>query len=316
MVQQTIDDYLRTDDPLVLFSEDISAETIIEMICALGFEGGEGTCLKITTGEPPASNYLDPAIVLPVADEFEATLVECNTAYDGSLRADTESHLQVAESHGFKDIQIMDACGDYAAPVKSGTMHRPVIDRAFLGDCICQYSKMIVLSHFKGHAMAGFGGAIKNVGIGCQSAQGKRWVHSAGTSLTYDVTSCEFPPDVWLPAVADACKAAVDLMDSVVYVNVLNNLSVDCDCNGHPAPSSCPDIGVVAGLDPVAVDAASLELVLARPEGIEIAYRVNQKRGWVQLEEGERIGLGQRRFHMLPLSAVRREEDDEAEGEG
>ena len=188
--------------------------------------------VKLSTGEPPASNYLQPELIGDLVQSVNGTIVECNTAYGGS-RAETAMHYQVAEDHGFTeiaDVQILDENGSMSIPVEGGTR----LTEDFVGAAFADYDSYLVLSHFKGHAMAGYGGAIKNISIGLGSSEGKSWIHTGGTGKSGIMGD----QDAFLEAMGDAGKAVSDYLGSgerITYISVLNRLSIDCDCDGNPA---------------------------------------------------------------------------------
>lgn len=204
---------------------------------ALGWEPTGKVAVKLSTGEPPASNYLRPELISDVVKEVDGTIVECNTAYGGS-RSETVMHYQVAEDHGFTDIadfQILDENGSMSLPVTGGAR----LTENYVGAAFADYDSYLVLSHFKGHTMAGYGGTIKNISIGLGSSEGKCWIHSGGTSMT---NAWGGEQDAFLESMAEAGKSVSDYLgngERIVYINVMNRLSVDCDCNGNPTE---PDI--------------------------------------------------------------------------
>ncbi len=255
--------------------------------------------VKLSTGEPPASNYLSPDLIKELIQSVDGTIVECNTAYGGS-RASTAMHLQVAADHGFTAIaavDIQDADGSMSLPVKGGVN----LSENFVGSHFTDYDSYLVLSHFKGHAMAGFGGAIKNISIGLGSRQGKAWIHSGGKSMTNPWGGVQ---DVFLESMAEAGKSVSDYLgngDRIVYINVMNRLSVDCDCDGNPAEPDMHDIGILASLDPVALDQACVDLVYASEDGASLIQRMESRNGIHTLEHAARIGLGSRQYDLINI---------------
>ena len=231
------------EGPIVYFTDDISSEGMLAVYNALGWQPTGKVAVKLSTGEPPASNYLRPELIADVVKAVDGTIVECNTAYGGS-RSETAMHYQVAEDHGFTaiaDFQIQDENGSITLPVTGGT----VLSENYVGAAFADYGSYLVLSHFKGHAMAGFGGAIKNISIGLGSAEGKCWIHSGGTSMTSPWGGDQ---TAFTEAMAEAGKSVSDYLDGgqrIVYINVLNNISIDCDCNGNPAEPDIHDIGIL-----------------------------------------------------------------------
>ena len=287
------------DASTVYYLSDISANAMVEFYNALQWSPTGNVAVKLSTGEPPASNYLRPELIADLVQLVDGTIVECNTAYGGS-RASTAMHYQVAEDHGFTAIapvQIQDENGSMALPVEGGT----VLSENYVGAAFADYESYLVLSHFKGHSMAGFGGAIKNISIGLGSSEGKAWIHSGGTSRT---SAWGGDQDVFLEAMGDAGKSVSDYLgngERIVYINVMNRLSVDCDCDGNPAEPDMHDIGILASSDPVALDQACIDLVYAAPNHESLADRIESRNGIHTLENAEAIGLGSRAYHLVNL---------------
>ncbi|MDR1901259.1 MAG: DUF362 domain-containing protein [Treponema sp.] len=224
-------------------------------------------------------------------------LVESNTAY-GGRRASTAVHKETAKAHGYTaiaDVDILDEDGSISLPVQGGTRLR----ENFVGANFKNYDYYIVLSHFKGHAMAGLGGAIKNISIGIASSEGKAWIHSGGTSKT---SAWGGDQNAFLDAMAEAGKSVVDsLNEKILYINVMNRLSVDCDCNGNPAEPDMHDIGILASLDPVALDKACVDLVYAAPDGQSLIQRMESQNGIRTINHGAEIGLGSLLYELVRL---------------
>ena len=287
------------DAPAVYYLSDISAEAMVEIYEALEWSPVGKVAVKLSTGEPPSSNYLRPELIADLVQTVDGTIVECNTAYGGS-RASTAAHYQVAEDHGFTaiaDVQIQDENGSMTLPVEGGTR----LTENYVGAAFADYDSYLVLSHFKGHAMAGFGGAIKNISIGLGSSEGKAHIHSGGTGG--NMWSGE--QDAFLEAMGDAGKSVSDYLgngERIVYINVMNRLSVDCDCDGNPAEPDMHDIGILASTDPVAVDQACIDLVYAAPDHESLASRIESRNGIHTLENAEAIGLGSRRYRLVDIS--------------
>ena len=278
------------DAPVVWFTADISAEGLVRVYESLGWEPSGKVAVKISTGEPPASNYLRPELIGDLVKKVDGTIVECNTAYGGS-RASTAMHKQVAADHGFLDIadfDLLDEDGEVEWPVTGGKR----LTRAIVGSHAENYSDWLILSHFKGHAMAGFGGAIKNVAIGMSSPSGKVYVHTAGTKTKGSIWYKD--QDAWLEALGEMVTGVRDHVgaEHIVYVNVMNRLSVDCDCDGNPAEPDMHDIGILASADPVALDQACIDLVYQAPDSASLVKRIERQNGLHTLEHAEEIGLG------------------------
>lgn len=284
--------------PVVYMTKDISPAGLMQVYKAMGWTPAGKVGVKLSTGEPPASHYLDPNLIKDLVHEVNGTIVECNTAYGGA-RASTEMHRQVAKDHGFTaiaDVDIMDAEGSMALPVENG-FH---LKENYVGTHFADYDSYLVLSHFKGHAMAGFGGAIKNISIGFGSSEGKSWIHTAGNART----GIGGDQDDFLESMADAAKSVSDYMghgERMAYVSVMNNLSVDCDCDGHAAAPDMHDIGILASTDPVALDQACIDLVYSAPDSASLVQRIESRNGLHTLEAAEQIGLGSRTYQLVQL---------------
>ena len=253
--------------PVVYMTREITPEGLMAVYQALQWEPQGRVAVKLSTGEPPASNYLRPELIAGLVQSLDGTIVECNTAYGGS-RAETAMHYQVAEDHGFTaiaDFQILDEEGSMTLPVQGGTR----LSENYVGAAFDDYDSYLVLSHFKGHSMAGYGGAIKNISIGLGSSEGKAWIHSAGSSRTNPWGGDQ---DAFLESMAEAGKSVSDYLgDQIVYINVMNRLSVDCDCDGNPAEPDMHDIGILASTDPVALDQACIDLGTAPRTGSRLS---------------------------------------------
>ena len=279
----------------VYFISDITPESLIRVYQALDVELPGKVGIKLSTGESERSNYLRPALIGGLVQMLNGTIVECNTAYGGS-RASTAMHMQLAEDHGFTDIaevDILDAEDSMELPVEGG--NRLSVD--YVGSHFANYDSFLVLSHFKGHTMAGFGGAIKNISIGFGSAKGKGWIHSGGTSFT-NIWGGE--RDAFLEAMADAAKAVDSTMgDQIVYISVLNRLSVDCDCDGSPEEPDMHDIGILASIDPLAIDQAAIDLVYAMPDSGSLVARIESRNGLHTLDAAEAVRLGSRNYKLV-----------------
>lgn len=287
------------DVPVVYFTADISPEGLQAVYDALGWEPSGKLAVKVSTGEPPASNYLRAELIGPLVQSLDGTIVECNTAYGGS-RSSSAMHRQVAEDHGFTsfaDFDLMDEEGEVQWPVTGGQR----LEYAIVGSHAENYTDWLILSHFKGHAMAGFGGAIKNVAIGMSSPGGKVYVHSAGTRTSGSIMHSD--QDAWLEAMAEMVTAVRDHVgqEHIVYINVMNRLSVDCDCDGHPAEPDIHDIGILASTDPVALDQACIDLVWQAEGNASLIRRIESRDGLHTLEYAELIGLGSRTYTLVSL---------------
>ena len=283
--------------PVVYMTQEITPEGLMAVYQALQWEPQGRVAVKLSTGEPPASNYLRPELIAGLVQSLDGTIVECNTAYGGS-RAETAMHYQVAEDHGFTaiaDFQILDEEGSMTLPVQGGTR----LSENYVGADFDDYDSYLVLSHFKGHSMAGYGGAIKNISIGLGSSEGKAWVHSAGSSRTNPWGGDQ---DAFLESMAEAGKSVSDYLgDQIVYINVMNRLSVDCDCDGNPVEPDMHDIGILASTDPVALDQACIDLVYGAEDGQSLVNRIESRNGLHTLEHAQQIGLGSRSYELVSI---------------
>ena len=286
------------DPALVYMTKDINADGLMKIYSALGNKAHGKVAVKISSGEPGGHHFLSPDLIAPLVKEVNGTIVECNTAYGGG-RADTASHLRVMEDHGFSAIapvDIMDADGSTNLPITGG-IH---LNEDVVGSHFTDYDFVVNLAHFKGHAMGGFGGVIKNMSIGIASSTGKSLIHSAGKETTgfgYGT-----PQDDFLESMAEAAKGIADYMgENILYINVMNNLSVDCDCDGYPAAPTMMDIGILGSLDPVALDQACVDLVYAAPDGKDLITRMESRNGIHTLEHAEAIGLGNRKYELVNI---------------
>ncbi len=280
--------------PAVYMTTDISSEGMIAVYEALQASPEGDIAVKLSTGEP-GSNYLRTDLIGDLVQSFDdPTIVECNTAYGGS-RANTAMHYQVAEDHGYTeiaDVDIMDEDGSMTLPVTGGTN----LEENYVGSHFENYDYYVVLSHFKGHSMAGYGGAIKNISIGIASAEGKSHIHSGGTGGSM----WSGDQDAFLESMAEAGKSVVDYLDgNILYINVMNRLSVDCDCDRSPAEPDMHDIGILASCDPVALDQACIDLVYSAEDGDSLVERIESRNGLHTLEHAEEIGLGSRTYELV-----------------
>lgn len=287
-----------TDDETVsevYMTADITPEGLMRVYQMMGRElTGEHTAVKLSTGEP-GSNYLDPQLIKDLVQYVDGTIVECNTTYGGS-RGETQMHYQVAEDHGFTDIAevvIMDENGSVSIPVEGGSR----MTENLVGAHFPEYDGFLVLSHFKGHAMAGFGGAIKNISIGIASQEGKCLIHTDGASST---SPWGGEQDPFLECMAEAGKSVSDSLDgNILYINVMNRLSVDCDCDSSPAEPDMHDIGILASTDPVALDQACVDLIYDAQDGASLVARMESRNAEHVLAHGEEIGLGNRSYRLI-----------------
>lgn len=297
--------------PTVYFTSEITPQSLLRIYRALGVEPDGPVCVKISTGESSKTNYLRPTFIRDLVEAVDGTIVECCTAYGGH-RQDPKKHWEAIHERGFDSIfrvDLMDEFGDFRIPV-TDTTH---IKYDIVGEHLKNYRWMINLAHFKGHGMGGYGGVMKNASIGVASTSGKAYIHSAGRS--------EDPVKAWMPgnlatgpgqdmfieSMAAAAQAVHNYMQGrVVYINVMNNLSVDCDCMPNPAKPKMKDIGIAASLDPVAVDQACLDMVFSMQptddnDNAPLIRRIETRHGNYLPVYAEKIGLGSRRYRLVNI---------------
>ena len=290
--------------PKVYMTTDISPEGLVKVYEALGVDYDGKVAVKISTGERGGHNFLKADLIAPLVQKVEGTIVECNVAYPGA-RYTTEEHWNTIKLHGFYDIapcDIMDEEGEKAIPVKNG-FH---LKENVVGTHIDNYDSMLVLSHFKGHVFGGFGGALKNMSIGLASSRGKLLIHNAGAGDSFD-TLFTTVQDHFLESMADACSSIIDHYgaENMVYINVANKISPDCDCSANPKDPVMADIGIFASLDPVAVDQACVDAIYnSDDEGrAEIIERMEGRHGIHVVEAAADLGLGSREYEFVNIDA-------------
>lgn len=283
----------------VYFIRDITPENIIRIYEALGREAHGKVGIKLSMGEPGGHNYLKPELIGDFVRHVDGTFIDANTAYGGN-RATSELHRKAAVDHGFTAIapvDILDEEGEIDLPVVGGKH----LTRDIVGSHITDYDFIVNLSHFKGHAMGGFGGALKNMSIGIASSRGKVLIHSAGQSTTNWGSPAQ---DDFLESMAEAAKAVADHCgDDIIYISVMNNLSVDCDCDSSPADPEMGDIGILASLDPVALDKACVDLVYASEDHgkIHLIERMESRNGIHTVAHAEQLGMGTTNYELITL---------------
>ncbi|MCH5269086.1 MAG: DUF362 domain-containing protein [Lachnospiraceae bacterium] len=287
---------------VVYMTKDISAKSLLSVYNALNWKASGKTAVKISTGEPPASHYLDSNLIKDLVHSVDGTIVECNTAYGGD-RSSTALHKKVAKDHGYTkiaEVDIMDSSGSMTLPVQGGSH----LQKNYVGKHFKDYDSYVILSHFKGHSMAGFGGAIKNTSIGIASSKGKSYIHSGGKSTE----GFGGEQNAFLESMSEAAKAVSDSLDGgkkIVYINVMNNLSVDCDCDGYAAKPKMKDIGILASTDPVALDQACVDLIYEQKneDGASLVKRIESRNGILTLKHAEEIGLGSRSYKLVSIDS-------------
>lgn len=288
----------------VFFTKEITPESVVRMYQALEHPLPGKVAVKVHSGEEGNQNYLHPEFMRPMVEAVDGTIVECNTAYEGA-RDTTEKHEQLMAAHGWSqyfDVDIMDAEGpDLVLPIENGR----VLKENLVGKNIANYASMLVLSHFKGHPMGGFGGALKQLSIGCASNQGKVAIHTGGaTRLQAEFWDKHAQQDDFLEAMAEAAETVVNHFGSnLAYVSVACNLSVDCDCCAKAADPCMADIGIFASLDPVAIDQACIDAVRNSddPGRETFMERVNSKHGLKTIDDAARLGYGSKDYELVVL---------------
>ena len=301
---------------VVYFTKDISPEGLIKVYEALGVEAKGRVAVKISTGESMLSNHLRPELIGPLVKKVNAHLVECNTAYAGN-RQQTSDHWKAIEEHGYTAIatvDIMDEEGEMKIPVKDDKW----INYDIVGSHLQNYDFMINLAHFKGHAMGGFGGVLKNASIGVASRNGKTYIHTAGKAEDYNQLWQNLPegwessPENNTPFIESMSAAAQAVHEyfkgrnGIVYIDVMNNISIDCDCDGNPHQPTIQDIGIAASLDPVALDKFCLDQVMNLPndennDNKALLERINQRHGTRIVYRGEEAGLGTTKYTVVEV---------------
>lgn len=299
-----------TETSTVYFTSDISAEGLVKIYKALGVDAKGRVAVKISTGESEKSHQLSPALIKDLVQLTGGTLVECNTAYRGN-RYETSDHLKAISERGYNEIatvDIMDADGNMKIAMQDTTWMKYNI----VGSHMANYDFMINLAHFKGHAMGGFGGVLKNQSIGVASGDGKAYIHTAGAIEIRDDNAAFKNPhgqDAFLESMAGAAQAVHNYFkarEGIVYINVMNNMSVDCDCNGNPAKPEMANIGILASLDPVALDQACLDLVFSHEnkpgdDNAALVERISSRHGTHTVDYAEKIGLGSRKYVIVDI---------------
>ena len=283
----------------VYFSKEITPEKVVELYKAAGKELTGKVAVKLHSGEEGNQNFLKPEFWKPMIGYVKGTVVECNTAYEGS-RNTTEKHLETMEKHGWNkyfDVDLMDAEGpDMELAIPNGQC----IKKNFVGKNLANYDSMVVLSHFKGHPMGGFGGALKQLSIGVASSEGKAYIHGAGKPD--EMWSADH--DSFLESMADAAESVVNYFKgNMVFINVMKNMSVDCDCCAVAEDPCMKDIGILASLDPIAIDQACLDLVYASddPGRDHLLERIESRNGVHTVEAAAKLGYGSREYELVEL---------------
>ena len=286
----------------VYYCKEVSPKKLVEMYKLLGKELRGNVAVKVHSGEEGNQNYLHPEFMKDIIEYVNGTVVECNTAYQGE-RNTTEKHLKTIEKHGWRmyPFDLLDEKEDISIPVKEG-IH---LKEDFLGKNIEKYDSMLVISHFKGHPMGGFGGALKQLSIGCASSKGKTWIHSAGTNKDQYTLWDNLPAqDDFLESMSEAASAVVDYFKgNMVFINVMANMSVDCDCCAVAEDPCMKDLGILISLDPVAIDQACIDLVKNSndPGRDHFMERVNSRHGTHTIDYAEELGVGSKEYELIEV---------------
>ena len=290
--------------PNVYFINEISKEALMKVYEALNKNLDGNVAVKVHSGEKGNQNFLHPEFMKEIIEYVNGTVVECNTAYAGE-RNETTKHKALMEEHGWSkyfNVDILDEKEDLVLKIEDGV----AIDKNYVGKNIEKYDSMLVISHFKGHPMGGYGGAIKQLSIGCASTAGKCYIHSAGKVTDQNILwSNTAPQNKFLEAMADSAKSVVEyLQGKILYINIMCNMSVDCDCCSVAEDPCMKDIGILASTDPVAIDQACIDLVNASTDEGKAHFleRVNSRNGVYTIEVAEKIGLGFRDYNLINIS--------------
>ena len=287
----------------VYFTKEITPESLIKIYEALGINLEGKVAVKLHSGEDGNQNYLRPDFMKDLVEKLNATVVECNTAYDG-LRTNNKDHRELLHKHGwdkYYNVDLMDEDGDIELDIPNGK----VIKKNYVGKNINNYDSLLVLSHFKGHPMGGFGGALKQLSIGCASRKGKAYIHGAGTTEDADYVWSHLPEqDAFLESMADAASTIVNkFKGNIAFINVMKNMSVDCDCCAVAEDPCMKDIGILASTDPIAIDQACIDLVnKSDDEGKEhFLERVNSRHGTHTIDAANELGFGSKEYELIEI---------------
>ena len=286
-------------NPIVYFTKTITPEKVLELYQRLETPLKGNIAIKLHSGEVGNQNFLKPEFFKPVIDAVGGTVVECNTAYDGG-RNTTEKHLETLKNHGWSkyfQVDLLDSEGpDLELPISNGK----IIQKNFVGKNLANYNSMLVLSHFKGHPMGGYGGALKQLSIGVASSYGKAYIHGIGTPENFWTAD----HDSFLEAMADAASSVIDYLNgNILYINVMKNMSVDCDCCAVAEDPCMKDIGILASLDPIAIDQACIDLIYASddPGKDHLIERIESLNGIHTIEAAAALGYGSRAYNLITI---------------
>lgn len=294
------------DKAKVYFSKEITPENVVKIFKALGKELPGKVAVKVHSGEKGNQNYLKPEFMKPIVEYVNGTIVECNTAYEGE-RNSSEKHLKLLKNHGWNKyfkVDLMDETGpDMVLPIENGH----ILKENYVGKNMANYDSMLVISHFKGHPMGGYGGAIKQLSIGCSSSIGKTWIHSAGNEKDQRKLWGNLPEqDKFLESMADSAESVVKYFNNkggMAFINIMCNMSVDCDCCAVAEDPCMKDIGILASLDPIAIDQACIDLVSNSddPGKEHFLERVNSRHGTHTIDSSVELGFGTKEYELINL---------------
>ena len=288
----------------VYFTKTITPEKVIEMYKILNKDLKGNIAVKVHSGEKGNQNYLKPEFLKPIIEYVNGTVVECNTAYEG-MRNSTEKHKELINEHGWSKYFNVDILDSIDNDLKLDIPNGKIIKENYLGRNIENYDSMLVISHFKGHPMGGYGGALKQLSIGCASSRGKAWIHSAGKTLDQKILWNNLPEqDLFLESMADAASSVVNYFkDNIVYINIMCNMSIDCDCCKEAEDPCIKDIGILSSLDPIAIDQACIDLVYNSndPGKNHLIERIESRNGIHTIEASEKLGFGTRSYELINI---------------
>lgn len=288
----------------VYFTKELSPESVVKMFKILNKDLSGTIAVKVHSGEEGNQNYLRPEFMKPMVEYVNGTIVECNTAYDGE-RNSSRKHKRLLENHGWSKCFNVDLLDEDGPDLELKIQNGKVLKKNFVGKNLANYDSMLVLSHFKGHPMGGYGGALKQLSIGCASSEGKAWIHSAGKLKDQSVLWDNLPEqDMFLESMADAAKSVVEYFKgNIAFINIMCNMSVDCDCCAVAEDPCMKDMGILASLDPVAIDQACIDLVKNSddPGKEHLLERINSRHGTHTIDAAAELGVGTKEYELIEI---------------
>ncbi|MCH5321475.1 MAG: DUF362 domain-containing protein [Eubacterium sp.] len=288
----------------VYFTKELTPESALKMFKALKKDLPGRVAVKVHSGEAGNQNYLHPEFMKPTVEYVNGTIVECNTAYDGE-RNSSDKHKKLLENHGWSKYFSVDLLDEEGPDLELEIPNGKVLKQNFVGKDLANYDSMLVLSHFKGHPMGGYGGAIKQLSIGCASSEGKAWIHSAGKLKDQSILWDNLPEqDAFLESMADAAKSVAEYFKgNIAYINIMCNMSVDCDCCAVAEDPCMKDIGILASLDPVAIDQACIDFVVNSddPGKDHLLKRINSRHGTHTIDAAADLGFGTKEYELIEV---------------